>query len=448
MMPSDLSRLEAAFPWPASAPTVAPDWGPRWFSDDEQWGHIRLFKMLVDPNARTIVELGSFVGRSTAGWLKAFPQAHVIAIDTWQGSSEHQTNPQLSNLLPKLFPTFQANLWDQRRRVTAIRATTLDGMQQLSDLGSAPDVIYIDADHSTDAVIADLSKSLDLFPAAQIIGDDWTRPTVRAGVETAATLLGFRFAACRNVWWIPRVSSRQLGESLPAGSGSFGQKVVTVTLYRRHKYTQIVLDALAACDGIDAYHVIMHLEPGYPEVLRAAQQAKFARKTIVENGDRLGCSINTRCALDHGFQHADYVVHLEDDTVPARDCLRYFEWANEKYRNDPEVFTVSAYSRNVPAHDQWKQVVRTPWFTPWGWATWRDRWAEIAPHLGAIAWGHCTNRLRGDRVEVRPLLARCQNIGSELGEHCPSPEFHRQNHFNEFGAWSVHVESGQAFRED
>ncbi|MDB5388804.1 MAG: hypothetical protein JWM11_4450, partial [Planctomycetaceae bacterium] len=106
----DFARLQRAFPWPSCRPQVEINWGPAWFSDNEEWGHLRIFRMLVSQHAKTIVELGSFLGRSAAGWLKAFPAAHVIAIDTWGGSPEHHANEELSNLLPRLLETFQANL--------------------------------------------------------------------------------------------------------------------------------------------------------------------------------------------------------------------------------------------------------------------------------------------------------------------------------------------------
>ncbi len=440
----DLARLRAEFPWPVTKPAVKSDWGLRWFSDDETRGHLRFFKMLIPTQPRTIVELGSFLGRSAAGWLKIFPEAHVIAIDSWLESFVLKTTPPLPGLLP--LPTFQVNLWDQQSRVTAIRKTSVEGLQTLHDFQVTPDVIYVDADHSVEAVIADVSQCLDLFPKARLIGDDWNRPSVQAGMARVSAERGFRFAACRNVWWIPWENDEP--SHIPSASPEDSpEKVVTLTLYRRADYTQRVLNALAACDGIGDYHVIMHLEPGHPDVLRVAQAATFARKTIVENEDRLGCAVNTLCALDHGFQHADFVIHLEDDTVPARDCLRYFEWAGRTYRDDPQVFSISAYSRGQPPAEQWDEVERTPWFTPWGWATWRDRWREVAPQWRARGWGTLMNELRGQRIEIRPLLARCQNIGAERGEHCPNPEFHRQEHFNEFGAWSVETGRIESFRE-
>lgn len=280
-----IERLRSAFPWPAIPPEAAPDPGPAWYSDDERRGHARLFKMLVPPSARVIVELGSYLGRSTAGWLKLFPDAHVIAVDTWSGSPEHLADSQLQGQLPRLMETFLVNLWDDRRRVTAIRALTLEGLGTLQDFRVSPDVIYVDADHATESVVADVSRSLDLFPGAIVMGDDWAWPSVRLGVDAVASGRGLIVAACGPLWWFPpRDGDRGVaGPSMPRVEPSI-EKVVTMTLFRRPQYTRQVLEALACCEGIREYLVLLHVEPGYPEVLKLARRAE-----VREEGGRREC---------------------------------------------------------------------------------------------------------------------------------------------------------------
>lgn len=47
-----------------------------------------------------------------------------------------------------------------------------DGLS-LFGLGIKPDIIYIDADHHYDAAKSDILKSLELFPDAILVGDDY-----------------------------------------------------------------------------------------------------------------------------------------------------------------------------------------------------------------------------------------------------------------------------------
>src|SRR5262245_20931507 len=142
-MSDRLSELRSRYPWPDTAPGVNPDWGPAWFSADERSGHAATLSRFVCPGASLILELGSFVGRSTAWFLRTCPGAHVIAIDTWNGSPEHHVDPGSRSLLPVLYQTFQKNLWEHRHRLTAVRETTRDGMRVVHEHGIAPDLVYV-----------------------------------------------------------------------------------------------------------------------------------------------------------------------------------------------------------------------------------------------------------------------------------------------------------------
>jgi hypothetical protein len=227
-------------------------------------------------------------------------------------------------------------------------------------------------------------------------------------------------------------------------------KVVTVTAYRRPEYTRRVIEALLKCAGIDEYLVLFHIEPGCREVVDLARAAPFLNKMVLTNAAVLGCTANTFSAIDHAFRFADFVVHLEDDTVPAGDCLRYFEWARHTYRQDPDVFSVTSYCRGVPPSDRHYAVHREPWFNAWGVAFWSDRWQELRDRWGfeeRVSWDICANRIRGNRIQIQPFLARTQNIGAEQGTYCPGAEWHRQNQFNEYGAWSVDLDPTAPFQE-
>ena len=217
-------------------------------------------------------------------------------------------------------------------------------------------------------------------------------------------------------------------------------KVIVVTLYKRPTYTWRVLDWLGRCHGVEEYSILFHVEPGCRPVLDLAREFAHPGKVVVENKALLGCTRNTYESLDHGFRHGDFVIVFQDDDAPARDCLRYFEWARDRFEADRDVFSVSAYTKSRVGPEHYYTARRVRCFTSLGWGTWRDRWIEMrenwpfgAPH----SWDVGANRLRGDRCEIRPDLARAQNIGAEDGVHCSGPTWHRDNQWNEFGAWSV-----------
>lgn len=212
-----------------------------------------------------------------------------------------------------------------------------------------------------------------------------------------------------------------------------------MTLCSRPEYTKIVLDALARCDDIDRFPVAMLCEPVSDEVIELAgkfTQLPHVKAWAMIGSARVGCNVNTYSALAYGFDHHDRVIALEDDTVPGRDFLRFADWALSKYERDQEVFSVCGYQRTPPAETGYRNaVVRERWFTPWGWATWRDRWESIRDswpaHDRQISWDTVIDKLtRRDRYEVRPLLARIQNIGAEGGAHVPGAAWHAAHHLN------------------
>jgi hypothetical protein len=214
-----------------------------------------------------------------------------------------------------------------------------------------------------------------------------------------------------------------------------------MTLFDRYEYTKSVIDHLSMCHGIEKYHLIIFIEPGNNAVVQLAQNIKFTSKEININKKRRGCDTNIYNAIDAGFQKSDYNIHIEDDVCPGRDMLNYFEFCDYRYRYDPTVLTVCAYHKSNCEEDYYDKIFRNPWFTPWGWATWKDRWEEIKAQWNFNnAWDiHLNTAIRKDRCEIRPYLSRAQNIGEYNGAHV-TPECFRRDHYNEFWVDSVKCE--------
>jgi len=105
-------------------------------------------------------------------------------------------------------------------------------------------------------------------------------------------------------------------------------RVITMTAYRRPAYIREVLAALAQCDGIADWLLLPNVEPGHEEVIDAFRQWSACESRLAVNKERMGLNRNTQEALVRALLlRAAVVVHLEDDTVPSPDALRYFDWA-------------------------------------------------------------------------------------------------------------------------
>jgi len=210
-------------------------------------------------------------------------------------------------------------------------------------------------------------------------------------------------------------------------------RTITMTLFNRPQYTKRVIDGLSRCNGIKKHHLLIFIDPGNSEVINLANNINFTSKEIIINKTRQGCDTNIYNAINTGFSKSDYNIHIEDDICPGKDMLKYFEFCDYRYKYDLSVLTVCAYHKANCDKYYYDKLFRNPWFTPWGWATWKNRWDDIKKKWSfGGGWDvHLNNVIRGNRFEIRPHLARSQNIGEKGGAHV-SPEAFWRDHYNEF----------------
>jgi hypothetical protein len=175
-----LRRLSESHAWPAQQPEDAdPGQEQGWLGNGTE---VMLARSLP-PSTRVVLELGAWLGLSTRFIAEHAPAATVISVDHWRGSPEHHTQERFQKLLPKLYETFQARCWNYRQRIVPLRMSTLDGLRTVAENGVEPDFIYVDAEHSYEAVTAELTLARQLFPRAALGGDDYDWSGVRAAVD-------------------------------------------------------------------------------------------------------------------------------------------------------------------------------------------------------------------------------------------------------------------------
>jgi len=211
--------------------------------------------------------------------------------------------------------------------------------------------------------------------------------------------------------------------------------VIVSTLYNRPRFTRMLLEALSNCHEVGKYSYWAFAEPDQPGVVEqlwwAYNEGFFGECHWVVNKHQLGVRLNMQQALTRGFTMSDHVIVLEDDCIPSPDALRYFEWALAEYENDGEIFSVTGYYRpgtipltpnELATHSEREcAVVRQRcYFHPWGWATWKDRWAKVAWALPGVSWDvqllHYVQQ--NGLYEVYPVVPRVKNIDECRKQHC------------------------------
>lgn len=199
-----LNLLKSKYPFPKEKPNRKFD--PRgWF--DKSAEEV-LFKFLNN-TSKLIVELGSFLGKSTRYMLDIAPNATLISIDHWKASYKWFDNKiDRDKFESYIYETFLFNCWEYKDRLIPIKRDTISGLEEVAENKLEPDLIYVDADHYFEGVIKDLYKSAILFPRAIIVGDDWNWGKEDYPVRRAAKLIAkefkFKLNIMGNTWWFTK----------------------------------------------------------------------------------------------------------------------------------------------------------------------------------------------------------------------------------------------------
>ncbi len=166
-----------------------------WYSNAEQIEN--LFK---GRKIKTVIEIGCWVGSSTRHMASLLPSGgKLYAVDHWLGSSEHQSMP---DALATLYDQFLSNVIHAglTNEIIPVRLSSLQAASFLKE-EVVPDLIYIDAEHTTEAVYLDL---MTWFPFVKghgvLCGDDWGWFTVSDAVKQFAQENGLQIEASGNFW--------------------------------------------------------------------------------------------------------------------------------------------------------------------------------------------------------------------------------------------------------
>lgn len=191
--------LGASLPAPFHSIKVLPEYRFGYYTNAEQ-----IAEIFRKNQIQTVIEIGSWIGGgSTAHFAELLKpvQGKVYAIDTWLGSStQQQGGPHYQPVLPYVYQQFLSNMihWNLTDTVIPVRMRSLEAAQALN---VQPDLIYIDGEHTEQAVYDDLKA---WYPYVQekgiLCGDDWSWLSVRVAVEKFAAENGLQIEASGNFW--------------------------------------------------------------------------------------------------------------------------------------------------------------------------------------------------------------------------------------------------------
>lgn len=166
-----------------------------WMFDDEL-----AYLASVAARSHRIVEIGSWLGRSTVALAANVPEGGVVyAVDTWRGTAEQPTTGALDEEQGNdLYERFLHNV--AGLPVIPTRARSLDAVRTFAAEELGPfDVIFIDAEHEYEAVSADIAAWKPLLREGGILcGHDYHE--LWWGVRKAVDEQVGRFRTVNTIW--------------------------------------------------------------------------------------------------------------------------------------------------------------------------------------------------------------------------------------------------------
>ncbi|ENT6808903.1 glycosyltransferase [Vibrio vulnificus] len=157
---------------------------------------------------------------------------------------------------------------------------------------------------------------------------------------------------------------------------------IVVFVYNRPWHTQQTIEALQKNELSDQSDLILYSDgPKNDQSRSQVQEVRNYLKTvsgfksikIIERDKNWGLAANIIDGVSEVINHYGKVIVMEDDIVTSPSYLSFMNQALDYYQNENKVWHVSGW--NYPIEYQENFLWRT--MNCWGWATWRDRWAEF-----------------------------------------------------------------------
>lgn len=150
-------------------------------------------------NAKTIAEIGSYIGASACCFgaaAKTVGSGTVICIDTWNNDAMSEGNRDT-------WQEFHNNTRDYKGYIVPVRGYSTNVVRAVREISPTLDVLFIDGDHSYDGVKADWNAYKDfLKEGSTVIFHDygWAEGVKKVVHEDVMPLVSSN-GKLPNMWW-------------------------------------------------------------------------------------------------------------------------------------------------------------------------------------------------------------------------------------------------------
>ena len=260
------------------------------------------------------------------------------------------------------------------------------------------------------------------------------------------------------------------------------KNIINIKAWNRPNILGKTLTKLSKCYNIENYDVMIVIDGPNDQSKISKFENEISHSLIRDNSKNIdviyhthnkGCAGNMKFCLNESFNdpNIDYIIHLEDDTTPARDFLLLMEWGYNHMKNNINIFAVCPFIRKIHLSehnihvelekDIDKIIYRNNFEPGGGFGMNREQWEIIKNSRGVFGViGECGNslsgetwlnnlKIKGGRVTdngswawpfrkmylgnkkvIFPKISRTQNIGDTQGIFNPGPSWHKTKIYN------------------
>jgi predicted O-methyltransferase YrrM len=168
---------------------------PTHLTDKEKFALFTITKKTKKQNA-LIVEIGAFLGASSCSLAAGLPSGTVYCIDTW-------ANDAMSEGKRDTYSEFIMNTEKFRRKIVAVRAYSHDAVQTIKSLHKTIDVLFIDGDHSYEAVKKDWCLYAPLLTSGSTVimhDSGWAEGVIKV-IDEEIKQKATAIRSLQNMWW-------------------------------------------------------------------------------------------------------------------------------------------------------------------------------------------------------------------------------------------------------
>ncbi|RDU68651.1 methyltransferase FkbM [Helicobacter cholecystus] len=160
---------------------------------------------------------------------------------------------------------------------------------------------------------------------------------------------------------------------------------ILLTTYKRHDTTLKVLEVIKTIQASKLYISSNHWKNDNEKNIILSLREKIQNSIdwdcqihMIIRSKHLSIKDSISSAIDILFQNEDMGIILEDDIVPNQSFFRYCHELLLKYKDNPNIFTISGWS-GLDFNTKAKATLSEDYYFSkynhiWGWATWKRAW--------------------------------------------------------------------------